>query len=212
MPVDFKKTEKELYQPKTTPSIVNVPAMTFIVVSGKGDPNAEIGEFQTAAELLFGLSYAIKMSNKDKLEYVVPPLEGIWRAGNSGSGSIAEKSKFEWTLMIRQPDFVTNTIFETAKASFAQKKKHLVVSKARLEQFTEGLCVQAMHIGGYDSEHITIDTIEAFAKSKGYIFDITGYSAKTLSRRHHEIYFSNPKKVETENLKTAIRYPLKRRA
>lgn len=77
MPVDFKKTEKDLYQPKTTPCIIDVPQMTFIAVDGKGDPNTS-AEYADAVSLLYGLSYAIKMSNKAVLDYVVPPLEGFW--------------------------------------------------------------------------------------------------------------------------------------
>ncbi|GHU95663.1 hypothetical protein FACS1894208_08860 [Clostridia bacterium] len=30
MEIDFKKTQKELYQPQTSPSTVEVPEMTFI--------------------------------------------------------------------------------------------------------------------------------------------------------------------------------------
>ena len=38
MPYDFKKEQKELYQPKK-PSIVDVPEMAFIMVDGTGNPN-----------------------------------------------------------------------------------------------------------------------------------------------------------------------------
>jgi len=84
MPIDYKKTEKDLYQPKTTPSIINVPEMIFLAVDGTGDPNTS-AEYKTALEALYGLSYAIKMSNKSVLEYVVPPLEGLWWALGSGT-------------------------------------------------------------------------------------------------------------------------------
>lgn len=204
MSIDFKKTEKELYQPKTTPSIIDVPEMIYISQYGKGDPNG--GEFQTAAELLYSLAYAVKMSNKDILEYVVPPLEGIWWAGCD----IADKSKYEWVIMLRQPDFVTTELFETAKDKIGKKKKHLDVSKAHLEEFAEGLCVQAMHIGAYDEEPVTINVLEKFANEAGYCFDIADDSIKTLSRRHHEIYLSNPKKTPTQKMKTVIRYPITR--
>jgi hypothetical protein len=76
MVVDFKKTDKELYLPKTTPSIIDVPEMAFIMVDGEGDPNTN-PVFKAAVELLYGLSYTIKMGNKSVLGYVVPPLEGF---------------------------------------------------------------------------------------------------------------------------------------
>jgi len=112
MPVDFKKTEKELYHPKTTPAIVNVPEMTFIAVDGKGDPNTSEA-YKTALEILYGLSYAIKMSKmsgsapEGYYEYVVPPLEGLWWTPGKGVVDYSNKDKFCWTSMIRQPEFVT---------------------------------------------------------------------------------------------------------
>ena len=58
---DFKKEYKEFYFPKKTPSIINVPKMPFIMVDGKGDPNTS-KFYKEAVEVLYGLSYSIKMS------------------------------------------------------------------------------------------------------------------------------------------------------
>jgi hypothetical protein len=204
--LDFKKEQKEFYQPKAVPAIIDLPQMTFIVVNGKGDPNNE--EFRSSVELLYSLSYSIKMNNKAILEYVVPPLEGIWWKGTVGT---IDKSKFEWAIMLRQPDFVTETIFETAKNLVSGKKKDLDVLKARFDTFTEGLCAQLMHTGSYDDEGATLDMLEKFVKESGYTFDIMDDSIKNLSRRHHEIYLSNPGKAAVEKMKTVIRYPIKRK-
>lgn len=207
MKLDFKKEFKHLYQPKTTPSVVDVPEMTFIMVDGKGDPNTS-EEYTKAVELLYGLSYTIKMSNKAILEYVVPPLEGFWSvADNSfkgGGAPITDKSKFIWTMMIRQPDFVTEEIFKSAVTALNKKKPNLDTSKARLEKFTEGLCVQMMHIGSYDSEPATVAQLDRYVVESGYAVDINEY------RRHHEIYISDPRKAAPEKLKTVIRHPIKK--
>jgi hypothetical protein len=64
VPFDFKKEYRELYQPKTTPSIVEVPRMRFLVIDGTGDPNEEGGAYRHALELLYGVAYALKMSYK----------------------------------------------------------------------------------------------------------------------------------------------------
>jgi hypothetical protein len=199
--IDYKKTERELYQPKTTPSIVDVPAMKFAIVDGCGDPNNN-AEYSAAIELLYGISYAIKMGNKAILEYVVPPLEGFWETDDS---SIADKSKFVWTMCIRQPDFVTAEIFEGALAKVAKKKPNLDLAKARLETIAEGLCVQIMHIGPYDDEPATVAKLDQYALDSGYAIDIGGL------RRHHEIYLqSDPRKIAPEKLKTVLRHPIKR--
>ncbi|GHT73267.1 hypothetical protein FACS189456_3490 [Bacteroidia bacterium] len=197
-PIDFKKTEKDLYQPKSTPSIIEVKEIVVIAIDGKGDPNTS-AEYAAAIETLYGLSYAIKMGNKAILEYVVPPLEGLWQ----GNGvSISDKSNFVWTSFIRQPDFVTEAIFEAAKKTLAKKKPSLDLTKARLEKIAEGLCVQVMHIGSYDNEPATIAAMEKYAIESGYAIDISE------ARRHHEIYLSDPRKVEPEKLKTIIRHPI----
>jgi hypothetical protein len=205
MVIDFKKTQQELYRPKTTPSIVDVPEMKFIMVDGQGDPNTS-SEYIAAVELLYGLSYAIKMGNKSVMEYVVLPLEGLWSvAGNfkGGGAAIPDKSKFVWTMMIRQPDFVTSEIFDLAKATLAKKKPGLNTSKARLDSLSEGLCVQVMHIGSYDEEPATIVAMERFATETGFTIDISD------TRRHHEIYLSDPRKVAPEKLKTVVRHPVR---
>lgn len=203
MPVDFKKTEKELYQPKTAPSIVDVPEMTYIAVNGKGNPNTSEA-YRIAIEILYGLSYSIKMSKMSGstpdgyFEYVVPPLEGLW-----WSFDYSDKESFCWTAMIRQPEFVTPEVFDTAQTALAKKKAGLDLSIARLEKITEGLCVQALHIGSYDSEPATIAAMEEFATQNGYTIDIGD------ARRHHEIYLSDPRKVAVDKLKTVIRHPIR---
>lgn len=206
MPIDFKKEQKDLYQPKIIPSIIDVPEMTFIAVGGKGDPNIST-EYAAAVELLYGLSYTIKMGNKMVLEYVVPPLEGFWKVDDEqfkgGGASISDKSKFIWTMLIRQPDFVTEEVFETAKIAFTKKKPGIDLSKARLIKLTEGLCVQVMHIGSYDDEPATITMMNKYAVENGCEIDIN------KERLHHEIYLSDPRKVAPEKLKTIIRHPIK---
>lgn len=84
MAYDFKKEFRELYRPSGKPGVVTVPPMSYVAVRGKGDPNAEGGEYQNALPLLYGVAYTIKMSKKGPREiegyfdFVVPPLEGFW--------------------------------------------------------------------------------------------------------------------------------------
>ena len=89
MAFDYKKEYKDLYQPKTMPAIVMVPAMRFVAVDGVGDPNEEGGDYAKAMQLLYGISFTVKMSKKSKnpaehidgyFDYTVPPLEGLWGA------------------------------------------------------------------------------------------------------------------------------------
>lgn len=210
MAIDFKKTQKELYQPKTEPGIIDVPEMGFLMIDGSGDPNVS-PDYAQAVQTLYGLSYAIRMNKTwpDYFEYVVPPLEGLWSVEDEtfkgGGASIADKNKLTWTSMIRQPDFVTPEVFEEAKKIALRKNPELAVSKVRLERFREGLCVQIMHLGPYDSEPATVAKIDEYAEGKGYALDFTGV------RRHHEVYLSDPRKTAPEKLKTIIRHPIRTR-
>lgn len=205
---DFKKKYKDLYHPKAIPSIVDVPEMLFIMVDGKGEPNTS-SAYTSAIAMLYGLSYTIRMNKawEGYFEYVVPPLEGFWRLDDggafTGNGAIPDKSKFVWTALIRQPEFVTQEVLSAAKVSLLKKKPNLDLSLARLENFTEGLCVQAMHIGPYDAEPATVAALERFTKESNCANDISE------TRRHHEIYLSDPRKTAQETLKTVIRHPIR---
>jgi hypothetical protein len=206
MAFDFKKEYKELYQPATAPSIVQVPSMNYIAVKGKGDPNAEGSEYKRSIEMLYGIAYTLKMSKmgSHKMEgyfdYVVPPLEGLWWT-EAGVFDYSDKQAFNFISMIRLPDFVQPTDVDWAKDEATRKKK---ANYQAVEFFTydEGLCVQCMHIGPYDNEPATISAMERFAASKGYLIDL-------VERLHHEIYLSDPRKTAPEKTKTVIRIPVK---
>lgn len=207
--LDYKKKFKELYQPKSQPALIDVPQMNFIQIDGRGNPNEENGEYQTSVEMLYALSYAIKMMPKSGytppgyFEYVVPPLEGLWWLEDMDEFDYRNKSKFCWTSMIRQPDFVTNEVFAAACEIAAKKKPHLNLSKARLVSFTEGLCVQCMHYGSFDDEPITLKKMKEFMAENSLQCDLSD------TRCHHEIYLSDPRKVDISKMKTVLRYPVR---
>lgn len=209
--LDYKKEYKELYQPKTKPGLVDIPEMVFIAVDGAGDPNISEAYHQ-AMEILYGLSFTIKMSKMNGtqpegyFEYVVPPLEGLWYLEDETFDglNIQDKSKFHWTSMIRQPEFVTQEVFERAKQTLKKKKPDLDLSGARLMKMTEGLCVQIMHKGSYDTERESIEKLNAFTAENGYQPDFSP------TRLHHEIYLSDPRKCAPEKCRTVIRHPVKK--
>ena len=209
MAYDFKKEFRELYRPSGKPGVVTVPPMSYVAVRGKGDPNAEGGEYQNALPLLYGVAYAIKMSKKGPREiegyfdFVVPPVEGFWWQDRAdGEIDYARKDDFNFISCIRLPDFVTREDFDWAVSEAAAKKK-LDFSAVELLGIDEGLCVQCMHAGPYDDEPATISAMRAFAAEQGYAPDFSE------SRLHHEIYLSDPRKCAPEKLKTVIRHPIK---
>jgi hypothetical protein len=211
MAYDFKKEFKVMYNPKTEPSIIDVPTMRFLMVDGKGDPNTS-AEYEAAVEALYTISYSIKMSKMSGntpdgcFDFVVPPLEGLWDVydENYTGGIPANKSQFVWTLMLRAPEFAAPEALEAAKASSAKKKPDVDTSHVQLEDFTEGLRVQIAHIGSYDDEPQTAAKMDAFATANGYAIDFAS------GRLHHEIYLGDPRKTAPEKLKTVLRHPIRK--
>lgn len=209
MAFDYKKDYKEFYAPPRKPTIVDVPPMNYIAVRGSGDPNAEDGEYKQSVGLLYAIAFTIKMSKKGDhriegyFDYVVPPLEGFWwQDGATGEIDYARKEDLNFVSCIRLPDFVTREDFEWAIAEATAKKKQNF-SKVEFLPMNEGLCVQCMHTGPYDSEPETIAKMHDFAKSQGYAPDFSD------TRLHHEIYLSDPRRCAPEKLKTVIRHPVR---
>lgn len=209
MAFDFKKEFREFYLPKDRPEIVTVPRMNYIAVEGKGDPNQEGGDYQRAVGVLYAVAYTLKMSYKSGypiegfFEYVVPPLEGFWRQEGREDIDCGDKSSFLWTSVIRLPDFVTRENFAWAVETASRKKK-LDCSSAKFLTVEEGLCVQAMHQGPFDTEAETIAKMDAFLRERGCAGDLSE------ARLHHEIYLSDARRVPPEKWRTVIRHPVKK--
>ena len=208
MAFDFKKEYRDLYQPKTKPSIIEVPPMRFLAVEGSGDPNEPDGSYKHAIELLYGVAYTLKMSYKTDhviegfYQYVVPPLEGFWWQDGVHGVDYANKSSFNWISVIRVPEFVGVADFDWAIEAATAKKK-LDFSPVRLIEVDEGLCVQCLHVGPYDNEPATVAAMHEFAESNGYVTDFSDV------RRHHEIYLSDPRKADPAKMKTVVRHPIR---
>ena len=209
MAFDFKKEFKEFYLPKGKPEIVTVPRMNYIAMRGRGDPNQEGGDYQRAMGVLYAVAYALKMSYKSGyriegfFEYVVPPLEGFWRQEGREGFDYGDKSAFLWTSVIRLPDFVTPADFAWAVETASRKKK-LDCSSAEFLTVDEGLCVQILHLGSFDSEPESVAKMDAFIRKQGYANDLSE------TRLHHESYLSDARRVPPEKWKTVIRHPIKR--
>ena len=185
-----------------------VPAVNFIAVRGKGDPNQEDGDYKQAIGLLYGITFTIKMSKMGDhridgyFDYVVPPLEGFWWQDGIVGVDYAHKEEFHWISVIRLPDFVTKSDFDWAVEEATRKKK-MDFSKTEFWTYDEGLCVQCMHLGAYDEEAATVDLMHRFMDEQGYALDISD------QRMHHEIYLSDARKISPEKLRTVVRHPIR---
>lgn len=202
--VDYKKDFKNIYLPKTKPVIIDIPKMTYVMVSGTGNPNGE--EFAKALEALYSFSYAVKMSYKGDdvpegyYEYTVFPMEGIWDLVDKSKPS-SDKDNYKYTIMIRQPDFLTPELFEKFLEKTKRKKPNPKLDGLSLGEMTEGLSCQMMHIGSFDDEPESFARMEEFCRENGY---------ERASKLHREIYLSDPRKTETSRMKTVLRFSVEK--
>jgi len=202
--IDLKKEQKHLYAPSAKAvALVEVPVMDFLMADGVGDPNT-VPAFQEAVEALYGLSYALKFMIKkgQGIDYSVLPLEGLWWAEDmeAFNPDKLDKDRWQWTLMIRQPEYAPPELFDQAREQVKKKKPLPYLARVRWGTLHEGLSAQILHVGPFAEEHTTIQRIHAFARDHGC----------GLAGKHHEIYLSDPRKTAPEKLKTIIRQPVKK--
>jgi len=182
--------------------MVEVPGMNFIMVDGHGDPNTA-ESYLHAVEGLYAVAYKIKFHSKKDLgrDYVVPPLEGLWWAENMASFTkTRDKSVWDWTMMIMQPEWIGKEVLESVKAEIKKSKDLPALPILRWEHCHEGLSVQILHIGSYDDEGPTIRKLHA---------EFLPENKLVVAGKHHEIYLSDPRKTSPDKLKTILRQPVK---
>ncbi|MBC7187457.1 MAG: GyrI-like domain-containing protein [Calditrichaeota bacterium] len=196
--IDLKRELAHLYNPSPHKvAIVDVPPLNFLMIDGAGDPNLSPAYHQ-AIEALFSLSYTLKfMAKKGKgVDYGVMPLEGLWWTDDPTQWS--NKSLWQWTAMIMQPEWVTPDMVAEALRVVKEKKGLTALDQVRFECYHEGLAAQIMHLGPYDAEGPTIAKLHDFIRESGH----------ELRGKHHEIYLSDPQRSAPERLKTVLRQPM----
>lgn len=197
---DLKKAVPELYSPKPGDfRVVEVPELAFLMVDGHGDPNLS-PDYAKAVTALFSLSYAVRAIAKSELEQVhtVGPLEGLWSADDPRAFVAREKSAWDWTLMICQPEWITPEIIGEALAR-ARKKALPGLGRVRFSPYAEGLSVQILHVGSYDAEGPVLARLhDEYLPEHGL----------TFNGRHHEIYLSDPRRTDPAKLRTILRQPV----
>ncbi|MBN1321113.1 MAG: GyrI-like domain-containing protein [Thermoleophilia bacterium] len=209
--LDLKKQLKHLYLPSAKEVVeVDVPEMQFAMIQGEIEKGVSPGDsphFAGSIGALFGLSYTLKFVSKrrpvDPIDYTVMALEGLWTTPGGGA-DYATSDEWSYTLMIMQPDHITEEMFVEAREKLRAKRAKeghptVAVERARLERFKEGRCVQIMHLGPYLDEARTLEKMGAYVQARGYEFH----------GPHHEIYLGDPRTAKPENLKTVLRHAVR---
>jgi hypothetical protein len=202
--VDLKKTLKALYAPPAGRFVeIDVPPLRYLMADGAGDPNTAAA-YKSAVEWLYSVSYPVKFMSKKELgrDYAVMPLEGLWWADDMSTFLSRQKDRWSWTMMILQPDWISEDMIAAAVAR-ASAKLGPPPASLRLETLEEGLCVQTMHVGSYDDEGPVLAKLHDEYLPENSLVE-TGH--------HHEIYLGDPRKTAPEKLKTILRQPVRRKA
>jgi hypothetical protein len=210
--LDLKKTLKYLYVPPAGKiAIVDVPTMNFIMIDGAIEGDQAPGtsplfreDMQALYAAAYTLKFAAKLRQQDPVDFPVIALEGLWWV-EDGTFDIKKPGNWKYTVMILQPDLVTQWMFSEMLVQVHKKKGHLpAFERLRLQAFHEGLSVQTMHIGPYSTEPATIERMQSFMQVNGYQ-DLVG-----LGGKHHEIYMGDPRRADPSRLKTVLRHPVRK--
>ena len=197
--IDLFKEHKAEYKATVKAAFVETGPAQYLMVDGQGAPGGAAFEERVGA--LYSMAFTIKMTRKfaELGDYTVCKLEGLWYT-EDGSDDFANipQDKWCWTLMIRTPECVKQADLDKAVEALLDKGKAEAVKDVRLESLKEGKCAQILHVGPYDQVGQVIEKMQALAEDSGLAF--TG--------KHHEIYLSDPRRVEAERLKTIVRRPV----
>jgi|SRR5208282_4516745 len=193
--LDLYKVHKAEYAMPSNPVLVRTKPARYLAISGQGAPGG--ARFTACVGALYGVAFTIKMTRKfaGKQDYAVCKLEGQWYFDSEPAG--IPKDKWKWRLMIRTPDFISREDLEAAVVTLRKRGKSREIEEVTLETIEEGVCVQMLHTGPYESEHKSVALMQSFAEAKGL----------KLGGPHHEIYLSDPRRVPPERLKTILRAP-----
>ncbi|CQR56766.1 GyrI-like domain-containing protein [Paenibacillus riograndensis] len=202
MKYEWKKQDKAIYFPPAEPVLITVPAYNYFMLQGTGNPNSE--EFAQAVGVLYSLTYAIKMLPKKGPapegyhEYSIFPLEGVWDLSEKGRSQAAlDKNELVYTIMIRQPEFVTPDLAGSIMEKVQRTKPHPLLQKAVFGSSEDGPSVQMLHTGPYDEEPASFRKMEQYCAEHGL---------RRLSKTHREIYLTDARRTQPEKQKTVLRF------
>lgn len=202
MKYEWKKNEKNLYGVKQKPQLIEIPSAYYIMIKGEGNPNKS--DFSNRVSALYSLAYGIKMlfknMKKEELEYsdfTVFPLEGIWEKSDDEE---FDKNKLKYTIMIKQPYFITKKIVELAFEKVKKKKPNELYDEVSFDSIESKKAIQILHIGSFDTE------IESFEKLDNFASEMNLERSEKL---HTEIYLNNKNRTAEDKLKTILRYNVK---
>lgn len=196
--LDLFKQCKAEYKATAKPAVIKMSPAQYLAIDGTGAPGGEAFELRIGA--LYSVAFTIKMTRKfaGLGDYAVCKLEALWIAPDGKHFKDVAMDEWQWKLLIRTPDFVMPADLDKAAEALLSKGKAEKVRDVKLETLDEGTCVQMLHVGPYETIGQSYTKMGEFADAKGLV----------AAGLPHDIYLSDPRRVDPSKLKTIIRRPV----
>jgi len=182
--------------------IVSIPERRCLAIDGESEPGGS--EFQGAMSALYRTAYALHFLLRARgIDARIGPSEALWARRDGAEawavGDVAfESAAWRWTLLLSVP--VEASDDDLASALAVARRKHPSPALTRLYVMTlrEGVTVEALHIGPYDTEPDTIAKMHRAAQEAGL----------RPNGPQHEIYLGDPRRGDPQQLRTVLRQPV----
>lgn len=196
--LDLFAMSKAEFAASARPRLVTVDAGWFLCVDGLGHPGGD--RHAAAREALSAVARSLREASKAAgRDYAVPWFECLWSL-EPGYFEFdkAPHSAWNWTLLLRTPDFIGERDLDKAVAGLLDRGAGDAVRRVELMGFEEGRCVQSLCVGPFGKDGPEVRALHAFAEKKGL----------TVVGRLHEIEASDSRRTASEKFKTVIRLPV----
>jgi len=197
---DFRRELGDLYAAADHPVMVDVPPLSFLMIDGHGDPNAS-PTFEEGVKALYAVTYAIKFrmrSMPEGIDAAIMPLEGLWWIPEARVWDFGDKSDWDWTLMVAEPDLVTPALVAETIERVRTERGLPALQRMRFESLAEGRAAQILHRGPFSAERPTLERLYDFIRDEGSV----------PVGKHHEIYLRDPQRTAPARMRTIIRQPV----
>ena len=174
--LDLYREHRDEYVAPRDPTLIDVAPARYLAITGHGKPGGT--EFANAVGALYTVSFTIKMASKAAgSDYAVSKLEGLWWK----EGSAVE---WTWQLLIRVPEFITRKHLAEAVAKLLEREKDEIVQSGAGDARRGKMRTGAAHAHTPPSSN---------HRENARVREAAGLSFRG---RHHEIYLSDPRRVE----------------
>ena len=165
--INLLKLYKDQYATPRKPILIDMGEARYVEVRGRGAPGSEL--FQERLGALYAVVYTVKFNSKFAgRDFVVGKLEGLYGVDGQELAKLADlpKEQWNWRLLIRVPEFVAPDQLSEARRTLRDKGKEGDFESVSLVTYQEGRCVQMLHVGPYEEESGTIETMLRFAEAR----------------------------------------------